>query len=483
MFAPGESAGKAGAGAHHLRIQVPLQAAGATAATDAQRAAGAADRAGRRPRLARGRSPAARRHQRHRRRIGVATTSPTPPAASHFDAPVGAHRHPRRRPPRVAKSEFKVTLTAGKSLTTTWYVLARERYTSTVRGQRGRRDRRADALRRRAAPHPRHAGRHAQGGAEPPRRGALALRRRPARRVGLGAARHAHLRRRRLHPDALSLRRAALDGEQRDGLVAASSCPAATASSTAAASAASSRSRRATRAPTAITASCSSISIDGSLMIEGPITKNLSFAVARAPLVDRRLSAHLHDERLPALADLLRLPGQAALARLAARRRRHLHLRQRRRRSRRRQGLGRSDAVGGVRLAHLLPPHPVALAAPLRLARDADGDAVDRLRRALRVQGADRQHQPRRRRRARSSTTCAPPSASRSAAASASTPALDLEGNRWSLLINGPQRAMPREGDMGSGFGGGLRVRSARPRPDHASRRTSRSTSRRSRTC
>ena len=31
---------------------------------------------------------------------------------------------------------------------------------------------------------------------------------------------------------------------------------------------------------------------------------------------------------------------------------------------------------------------------------------------------------------------------------------LDLEGNRWKLSINGPQRAMPREGDTGGGFGG-----------------------------
>jgi TonB family protein len=38
--------------------------------------------------------------------------------------------------PEVAKSDFTVTLHAGKSLSTTWYVLGRERYTSTVRGQR-----------------------------------------------------------------------------------------------------------------------------------------------------------------------------------------------------------------------------------------------------------------------------------------------------------------------------------------------------------
>ena len=38
--------------------------------------------------------------------------------------------------PEIQKSDFKVTLVPGKSLSTTWYVLGRERYTSTVRGQR-----------------------------------------------------------------------------------------------------------------------------------------------------------------------------------------------------------------------------------------------------------------------------------------------------------------------------------------------------------
>jgi hypothetical protein len=38
--------------------------------------------------------------------------------------------------PDVVKSDFKVKLVAGKKLTTTWYVPGRERYTSTVRGQR-----------------------------------------------------------------------------------------------------------------------------------------------------------------------------------------------------------------------------------------------------------------------------------------------------------------------------------------------------------
>ncbi|MCU1278530.1 MAG: TonB family protein / TonB-dependent receptor, partial [bacterium] len=53
----------------------------------------------------------------------------------HLDAPVGTHvLHVVG--PEIAKSELKVTLTAGRSMSTTWYVLGRERYTSTVRGQR-----------------------------------------------------------------------------------------------------------------------------------------------------------------------------------------------------------------------------------------------------------------------------------------------------------------------------------------------------------
>ncbi len=38
--------------------------------------------------------------------------------------------------PEIARSDFKVTLTAGKALSTTWYVPGRERYSSTVRAQR-----------------------------------------------------------------------------------------------------------------------------------------------------------------------------------------------------------------------------------------------------------------------------------------------------------------------------------------------------------
>ena len=60
-----------------------------------------------------------------------------------------------------------------------------------------RRDHRAHAVGRRDPAHSRHPGRHAQGGAEPARRGAGAVRHRPAAGVGLGAAGHARLRRRR----------------------------------------------------------------------------------------------------------------------------------------------------------------------------------------------------------------------------------------------------------------------------------------------
>jgi TonB family protein len=33
---------------------------------------------------------------------------------------------------------------------------------------------------------------------------------------------------------------------------------------------------------------------------------------------------------------------------------------------------------------------------------------------------------------------------------------VDFEGNRWNISVNGPQRGMPREGDRGGGFGGGF---------------------------
>jgi len=53
-----------------------------------------------------------------------------------FDAvPVGPHTI-QLRGVDIAKSDFKLTLTAGKKLITTWYVLGRERYSSTVRAQR-----------------------------------------------------------------------------------------------------------------------------------------------------------------------------------------------------------------------------------------------------------------------------------------------------------------------------------------------------------
>jgi TonB family protein len=64
----------------------------------------------------------------------VATTTN---AAGKFalEVPVGAHVI-HVVGPEIAKSDFKVTLQKGQKLTATWYVLGRERYTSTVRGQR-----------------------------------------------------------------------------------------------------------------------------------------------------------------------------------------------------------------------------------------------------------------------------------------------------------------------------------------------------------
>ena len=66
---------------------------------------------------------------------GAQTTTTNGAGRFHLDAPAGPHvLHVVG--PEIQKSDFKVTLTRGKSLSTTWYVLGRERYTSTVRGQR-----------------------------------------------------------------------------------------------------------------------------------------------------------------------------------------------------------------------------------------------------------------------------------------------------------------------------------------------------------
>jgi hypothetical protein len=51
------------------------------------------------------------------------------------NVPVGAHVI-HVRGVDIAKSDFKVTLSAGKKLSTTWYVLGKDRYASTVRAQR-----------------------------------------------------------------------------------------------------------------------------------------------------------------------------------------------------------------------------------------------------------------------------------------------------------------------------------------------------------
>jgi TonB family protein len=66
---------------------------------------------------------------------GESATTTNGAGRFHLELPVGPHvLHVVG--PDIQKSDFKVTLNAGKSLSTTWYVLGRERYTSTVRGQR-----------------------------------------------------------------------------------------------------------------------------------------------------------------------------------------------------------------------------------------------------------------------------------------------------------------------------------------------------------
>ena len=54
--------------------------------------------------------------------------------------------------------------------------------------------------------------------------------------------------------------------------------------------------------------------LDGSLMLEGPITKTLVVRGGRTAKLDRRHLAAVHHQHLPALAGLLRLPGAALLA-------------------------------------------------------------------------------------------------------------------------------------------------------------------------
>ena len=125
----------------------------------------------------------------------------------HLDAPVGAHTL-HVVGPEIAKSDFKVTLTAGKSLTTTWYVLGRERYISTVRGQRAvvetvEQTLSGDELRHIAGTQgdTLKAVQNLPGVARAPFSGGLLV------VWGSAPQRHAHLRRRRLHPDAVPLRR------------------------------------------------------------------------------------------------------------------------------------------------------------------------------------------------------------------------------------------------------------------------------------
>ena len=455
VFAPGEAGGKPVPVRITYAYRFLFKPPPPPPAPAPQRAAADPDRARRRARAARRRSPAARRRQRPRRRRRRRRPPPTAPATSASTPPVGQHtsarRRPRDRPQRLQGHAHR------RQVAHDHLVRARPRalHLDGARRSARRRGGRADPLGRRAAPHPRHAGRHAQGGAEPARRRALAVRRRAPRRVGLGAARHAHLRRRRLHPDALSLRRPALDGEQRDGLVARSSCPAATASSTAAASAASSRSRRATRAADGYHGFVQLDLIDGSLMVEGPITKNLSFAVGARRCVDRRLPAHLHaaatSSSRPSTTTIrpscTGAPRRATTSTLFI--------------------FGSDDAVKLVSKGSSDPAlqaafdshtyyhrilarwlHRFASRATLTVTPSVGYDVPFQFNAQIgntlvSVDAETLRVQPARRLRA-----------SRSAAGCASTPASTSKATAGTSSVNGPQRGMPREGDAGGGFGG-----------------------------
>ena len=89
------------------------------------------------------------------------------------------------RSPTTTPADTNVTLTPGKRLEMTVYVDQKERYASVVRGRRALVETVEQTLSvEEIKKHPGHAGRHAQGRAEPPRRRARPLRDRPACRSG-----------------------------------------------------------------------------------------------------------------------------------------------------------------------------------------------------------------------------------------------------------------------------------------------------------
>ena len=145
--------------------------------------------------------------------------SPTTTAASTSTLPAGEHTVHAARPDVASAADVKLTLTAGKRAR--GHLVRRAAASATPRRARRSASCRRPSSRRSPA---------TRSSTSPARRATRSRRCRtcPAWRARRSAAallvvwgsapqRHAHLRRRRLHPDAVSLRRPALDGEQRDG--------------------------------------------------------------------------------------------------------------------------------------------------------------------------------------------------------------------------------------------------------------------------
>ena len=160
-----------------------------------------------------------------RRRVDVVATAPR---AQRDRTTTGGSPSTRCRPartrlqlrgPGTSPADTPVTFTPGKRLALTIHAEAQGalHLGRCAAGARWSRPSSRRLTGRGDQAHPGHAGRHAEGGAEPARRRARPVRHRPAAGVGIVARRHARLRRRRRHPDAVPLRRAALDGQQRDG--------------------------------------------------------------------------------------------------------------------------------------------------------------------------------------------------------------------------------------------------------------------------
>ena len=384
----------------------------------------------------------------------TAATSTNAAGRFHLDAPVGAHvLHVVG--PEIAKSDFKVTLSAGKSLATVWYVLGRERYASTVRGQRVVVETVEQTL---SGEELRHipgtqgdtlkAVQNLPGVARAPFGGGLLVvwgsapqdTRTYVDGVYIPTLYHFGGLRSTVNSEmvaALQFLPGGYGVEHGRGLGGVIEIE--------------------TRNPRAdgYHGFVQLDLIDGSLMLEGPITKNLSFAVgARRSWIDAFLP-HLHDQRLPALAGLLRLPGASCAGRASARDDLDLFV------------FGCDDVIKLVAKGSPDPTlsaqfdshtyyhrvlarwlHRFASRATLTVTPSIGYDVP------FAVQGAasatlSSASTPR-----RSSTTCAPPSASRSARSCASTPASTSRATAGRSPSTALRAACRARAIAAAGFGG-----------------------------